>query len=145
MNNDIDIAKKLLGEDSSITLAVVNKKKTFVSRERGIKPIFSLYKNDPEFLFGASVADKVTGRASAFVLVAGGVVVLHSGIISEKAFEVLKEANITVTFDKQVDCIINRTGDGICPMEQATKGCYTPSDAINAIEKKLYELSKKQV
>lgn len=133
-------AKKLL-ESSAGTLAVVNGERNFVSHDRGIKPLLGLLRNDPELLKGAYIADKVTGRASAWLLLAGGVSMLYTEVLSRPAAEVLEENGIPFEFGSMTDGIVNRSGDGSCPMESATALCTSPGQAIAAIEKKLAELS----
>ena len=132
-------AKKLL-ESSAGTLAVVNGEKNYVSHERGIKPLLGLLRNNPELLKGAYIADKVTGRASAWLLVAGNVGMLYTDVLSRHAAKVLEDNGIPFEYGSMTDGIVNRRGDGPCPMESATEGCASPEEAIAAIEKKLEAL-----
>lgn len=140
MLKELSKAKKLL-EDGSGTLAVVNGERSFISHERGIKPLLGLLRNNPELLKGAYIADKVTGRASAWLLVAGGVRMLYTEVLSRHATKVLEDNGIPFEYGKMTDGIVNRCGDGPCPMESATAGCSSPEQAIAAIEKKLAELA----
>ena len=133
-------AVRLLHSDSKNTLVVVNSEETYVFTQRGVKPLLEIITDTPDLLNGASVADKVTGAATAFILVRGGVKELHTGVISERAEQILTENGISFSADTRVPHIINRTGDGFCPMEMAVEGINEPSDAINAIEVRLSQL-----
>ena len=82
---------------------------------RGVTDLFSLVTDEPEFLQGASVADKVIGRGAAMLLVKGGARSVYAEVISSGAREVLKRAGIEVSFGTQVPNIINRAGTDICP------------------------------
>jgi hypothetical protein len=65
---------------------------------------------------------------------------VHAQVISSAALQVLQDSPIAVSWDTQVEYIKNRTGDGRCPMEQATEGIDDPQEALVAIQEKLKEL-----
>ena len=56
--------------------------------------------------------------------------------------QVFNGSGVAVTWDRQVEYIKNRAGDGRCPMEQATEGIDDPQEALLAIQKKLEELQR---
>ena len=141
MTEQLKKAIELLKSDRSITLAVVNLEETRLFTARGVKPLLELATATPELLEGASVADKVTGAASAFLLVQGRVKELYTDVISSRAEEVLREHGIPYTSALVVDRIANRQGDGFCPMETAVQGIDDPKNAVKAISEKLTELS----
>ena len=74
---------------------------------------------DPEGLKGAFVADRVIGRAAAFLLVYGEVKGLHAKLISSHAKEVLLRYGLPFEYEEEVPYIKNRRQDGMCPMEQS--------------------------
>lgn len=108
--------------------------KVFTSSDRGVKPLLHLLENEKDFLKGASVADKVIGKAAALLMVLGGVKEVHTGVISEPAVEVFEKHNITFFFDKKVERIINRKGDGLCPMETLCMNIEEPAEAFEKIK-----------
>lgn len=67
----IERARELLGKSGS--LAVVNGDREYSSSARGVKPLTNLLCSDREMLCGASVADKIVGKAAALLMAAGGV------------------------------------------------------------------------
>ena len=142
MTEELKHAIELLRSDRAITLAVVNHGENRIFTARGVKPLLELATATPEFLEGASVADKVTGAASAFLLVQGKVKELYTNVISERAGEILHSHGIEYTAAMTVGGIVNRSGDGACPMETAVKEITDPKAAVKAISDKLTELTK---
>jgi hypothetical protein len=86
---------------------------------------------------GYSAADKVVGRATAFLYVLLGVSDLYAAVVSRPALDVLISHGISVEYGKCVDNIINRSGDGICPFESAVMNITTPDAAYTAIIEKM--------
>ncbi len=102
--------------------------------QRGIKDLYTLYTTDLELLCGASVADKVVGRAAAALMILGGVKQLYTDTISELALEILSTSQIEVTYAQVVPHIINRTKTDLCPLESLTKGIVSLDQILKAIE-----------
>lgn len=116
------------------TIAVKKGDKVFTSSDRGVKPLLHLLENEKDFLKGASVADKVVGKAAALLMVLGGVKEVHTGIISEPAVEVFEKHRIPYFYEEKVKRIINRKGDGLCPMETLCIDVEEPSEAFEKIK-----------
>ncbi len=101
---------------------------------RGVADLFSLVADEPDFLRGASVADRVIGRGAALLLVKGGAREVYAQVISSGAFEVLRSAGIETSFGKEVPNIINRTGTDICPVEKLTASTSSPDEAYERVK-----------
>ena len=101
---------------------------------RGVADLFSLVTYEPDFLRGASVADRVIGRGAALLLVKGGAREVYARVISSGALEVLRSAGIEVSFGEEVANIINRAGTDICPVEKLTVGTESPDEAYERIK-----------
>lgn len=86
-------------------------------RERGVKDLFTILKTDPASLEGAFVADKVVGKGAAAIMIAGGVAAVYADVISEPALRLLASSPVEVSYGRAVPNIINRRGDGLCPVE----------------------------
>ena len=138
MNNKLRWAKELLISTNS-TLAVINGERYYTSDKKGVMPLYEGLQSHPETLKGGFAADKVTGAASAWLIICGGVKELYTEIISEAALAVLKKGGIKVEYDTLVKAIENRTKTDICPMEKATLGCQSAEQALKAVENKLVE------
>lgn len=132
MTEPLERAKTLLSSTDS-TIAVVLVDDFFTSQERGVKPLLYLLKEKKGFLKGASVADKVIGKAAALLMVLGEIKEVHTLIISEPAIKVFEKYNISCFYDKKVTRIVNRAGDGLCPMETLCLDVENPQEAFDRI------------
>lgn len=102
---------------------------------RGISDLYVLLTNNPGFLREASVADKVVGKGAAALMVLGGVQEVYAGVISTPALNLFHKSGITVRFGQEVPNIINRTDDGICPVEQLCTDYATAAECLPVIRK----------
>ena len=115
--NDIEKAKRLLSDENA-TLVAVNNSECYISHDRGVAPILKLIDTNPQLFCGASVADKVIGKAAAMLLIKYGVKEIHAVLVSEKALRYLKDKAVIITYETAVDHIINRDKTDMCPMEK---------------------------
>lgn len=115
----LDRAKDAL-KGENVTFALADQKgNVFCSEKKGIAPMMELLEKDPERLRDAFAADRVIGKAAAYLLVYGGAAEVYGSVMSRHAITVLQEAGISFSFEKEVPYIINRKKDGMCPMEAA--------------------------
>jgi hypothetical protein len=135
----LEQAKSLLISSAS-TIAVVSNGEVFTSQERGVKPLLHLLSEKKGFLKGASVADKVIGKAAALLMALGEIKEVHTLIISEPAIKVFEKYNIACFYDKKVTRIVNRAGDGLCPMETLCLDVENPQEAFTKIKEKLSKM-----
>lgn len=140
MNSSLEKAKDLLLSEG-YTCVLIKDDSIYTSFDRGVKPLMS-WLNSNTNLQGYYVADKVIGKAAAFLYVLLGVKAIYAPVMSKHAVDVLKQHGIDVVVDEQVDAIRNRTNTGFCPMEQAVMNITIPEDAPKAIIEKLKELNK---
>jgi len=113
----------------------------YTSTERGVKPLIEWLDGGID-LKGFSAADKVVGKAAAFLYVLLGVKEVYARVMSETAIQVFTENGIGYQYDVSVQNIINRTKTGLCPMEETVKEISSPSEALAAVRSKLAQLSK---
>lgn len=106
---------------------------TFIGR--GVADLYEFYTQQRALLHSALIADKVIGKGAASLMALGGVKEVATDVISASALSLLKEAGIPVSFRNVVPNIINRKGDGICPVEQLCKDCTTPEECMPHIER----------
>ena len=138
--SDIERAKSLL-KSGGYTCVLCRGDITYTDTQRGVAPLMEWLGNGTD-LRGFSAADKVVGRAAALLFMLAGVAELHSDVMSRAAADILKDSGIRFSYGELTDHIINRRGDGICPMEQLTADISDPSAAYDAIKQKLTELRK---
>ena len=69
-----------------------------------------------------------------------GVSEVYGEVMSREALPVLEKYCIEYGYGELTDYIVNRAGDGMCPMEKAVAGINSPADGYAALEKRLSEL-----
>ena len=134
----LEKAKSLLPGSSC---ALVREESCIVSRERGIFPILNLIKEGFS-LQGFSIADKVIGRAAAFLFIKAKVKEVYGETMSAGADELLNKHGIPHSYGTLAEKIINRSGDGLCPMEESVEGIDDVDEAYIAINRKAKSLQK---
>lgn len=140
MNSNTQKAKELL-QSENFTLTAVNGSKIFTSHKRGVKPLLEFIDNNIN-LKDYSAADKVIGKAAAFLYVLLNVSEIYANVISEPALNVLTENHIKTEYGALVKVIRNRDNTGFCPMETAVKDIENAEDAIMYIRSTLTILNK---
>lgn len=135
---DVDIAVEAL---SGHTLALCRAGSILTCDLRGISPMMQLIAEGRE-LAGYSAADLVVGKAAALLFAYAHVVCVHAKVISEGAISVLQKYGIEFSFEVRTPHIVNRRGDGICPMEQAVADTENADVAYGLLQARLQELSK---
>ncbi len=138
MNNDLLKAKELL-ISQNYTCVLVKGDEVYHSFERGVKPLVEFIDKNIS-LCDFSAGDKVVGKATAFLYVLAEVKEVYAVVISKSAIDVFEKYGIKYQFDKKADYIINRNGDGYCPMETAVMNAENPQSALKAIKEKLKTL-----
>lgn len=139
MKNDLKKAIDILNS-GQYTCVLCKDNEIHISTERGVKPLLEWLESGID-LKGFSVADKVVGKAAAFLYVLLGVKEVYAPVMSESAIYTLSRNGIFPQCDISVKNIINRTGMGNCPMEEAVVDITIPVEAVNAIRNRLKELA----
>lgn len=134
----LEFARNLL-ESGGYTCVLTDGVTTYTSTLRGVKPLvqFVEMKEIPE---GLIASDKVVGKATAYLYVLLNIRALYAKVISESAVAVLQQNGISVQYESLVPHIINRSGDGICPFEEAVMEISDARAAYAEILKKMNDL-----
>ncbi len=82
---------------------------------------------------GASVADKVIGKAAALLAVYGGIDFIYAELTTFKAIKICKKHGLTIEYDKAVPSIQNRDKTGDCPMEKLSEGVSQPGEMVKKV------------
>ena len=135
---DLTNAKDLLSS-GNYTCVLCSGDTIHTTTERGVKPLVRWLTEGTD-LNGFSAADRVVGKATAYLYCLLGVKAVHSLVMSGAAARVLEENGITATQDKLVENIINRQGTGICPFEEAVWEIHDPGNALTAIRAKMEQM-----
>ena len=126
------------------TLAIVCGESIQTYNDRGIKTLLSVLSDTPNILCGATVADKIIGKAAALLMVNGNVKEVYAEVISESAIDIFRRYRIPFACGKITEKIINRSGTGICPMEKAVLEINEPKNAFEALKQTQILLMKKE-
>ena len=141
MNNALLKARQML-EEGNYTCVVLKDGEEYTSHERGVKPLIDLLDSGRSYV-GAIAADKTVGAGAAHLYVLLGVSALWTNVVSESAKALLDAAGIALTYGECVPHIINRRGDGICPIETAVRDAKTSTEAYPLILAALERLRAK--
>ena len=138
---DLERAKALLNE-GGYTVVLCHGEVTYTDIRRGVAPLLALLDRG-EDVSAFAAADKVVGKAAAFLYLRLGVAAVHAAVMSEPAYDLLTAHGVAVTCDTLVPAIRNRAGDGFCPMETVTLPLTDPVEAEVAIRKRLAEMTNR--
>ncbi|MBQ4088109.1 MAG: DUF1893 domain-containing protein [Clostridia bacterium] len=101
---------------------------------RGIAHVIALHESGK--LKNAFVADKIVGKAAAMIFSLGGVKGCYGENVSESAVKWLKAHGIPFTYTNCSEYIVNRKGDGMCPMEETVLHMEDAEKALLALKQK---------
>ena len=138
--NSLEKAKELLKNDG-YTCVLCRDNEIITSTERGVAPMLHNIEKGID-LKGFSAADKVIGKAAAMLFHIAGISYLYGEIMSKPAAEYLAGTDICFSYGTLADKIINRRGDGLCPMETVVSDITDPEEGFKAIKNKYNELRK---
>jgi phosphatidylglycerophosphatase A len=131
---DFGLARSLLEEDKWNLVIVKKGRVLFSSRERGIAPFFQAIQRIGKGLHNAAVADRIVGLASAMLCLHARVSSVYAGIVSQEAFDMLKQRGVTIYGKNTVAHISNYDGTDLCPFEKLAGSCRKPSQLLAALE-----------
>lgn len=138
MKNNIESAITLL-KNGGYTCVLCKDDITYTSTERGVLPLIRFI-DEKKDLTGFSAADKIVGKATAYLYILAGVKEVYAQVMSTSALLTLDQYGIKASYDTLVKEIVNRMGTGICPMEQAVSDIDVPEMALAAVKEKLAQL-----
>ena len=107
----------------------------------GVTPMIRLYEDGA--LQGAYVVDKIVGKAAAMLMTLGGISGCYALTVSRAALVWFAGHDIPVEYGVCAEYIVNRTGDGMCPMEQTVKEMTDATEALAALKQKIADLRKR--
>lgn len=120
-------------EEGGYSCVIENRTGVHTFTRRGVADLYGLCAASPDMLAGARIADKVVGKGAAALMAIGGVSEVYAGVISVPARRLLDEHGIAVACGREVPNIINRDGDGICPVETICSPLQSLNEMYSAI------------
>lgn len=121
-------AEKMLDalEQQGVGMIIENHGETTTYSLPGVQDLLRLTADEPEWLKGATVADKRVGKAAACLLIEGGVKSVCTPLVSTPARQMLEEAGIPLYAREEIPLMVNKDGTDLCPMEKKLLDAKTP-------------------
>ena len=139
MHPDLERAKEMLKADNCTCVLGLGSV-MFKSKEKSVQPLLD-WMNSGNNYMGYMVADKVVGRAAAFIDIAMGVREVYAEVMSEGAKELLEKNHIEAYADTVVPQIMNNDKSDVCPLEKAVEGIENAAEALMPIELALIRMN----
>jgi hypothetical protein len=131
---DLEIAKRRL-YDKDLTLVIVKKVEVvFETNSQKISGFVSAIEMFDTQLKGASVADRVAGKALALLCVYAGIREVYAELLSKKAEAVLVANEIPFEFKDMIDNVLDANKKDICPFEKISDSVSDPKEAYSAFK-----------
>ena len=106
-------------KNGKYSCAIIKEGEVFCSAiGKGVKPLLELYSTYEDDLKELELLDKVIGKAAAVVTVKMGIKKVYTPVITKAGLAFLKNNNIEVEYDEEIEYIENRDKTGMCPMEK---------------------------
>ena len=140
-NQDLRIAKKELKEKSLSLVIVKNGEILFESFSHGISGFLQAIEKLGKKLEGASMADKIVGRAIALLCIYADVKEVYAETLSMGAKRLFEKYSLCYEWDNLVEKILDTQKIEACPFEKASKQISNPKEAYEKL-KRLYETLK---
>lgn len=112
----------------------------FTDDGRGISPMMRFLGENRD-LRGYAVADVIVGKAAAMLFVKAGIAAVYGEVMSKAAKAYLETHLIPCEAKTLTEFIINRKGDGFCPMEQTVAAIDDPDEAYSALKEKIKQMT----
>lgn len=134
VNSDLSRAKALF-EKGGCTCVATRGNEAYYGANSGISPLIRFIAEKD--LRGFAIADKIVGKAAALLYAKMGLSAVYAEVLSVSGEEILKKYNIYYEYKTITEYIINRRGDGACPMEQAVENISDPEEAYKVLSAKI--------
>jgi hypothetical protein len=132
--NDLDTAKSRLFEGNLTLVIVKNSEVLFETGSHRISGFLGAIEQLGDRLEGASVADRVVGKAIALLCVYAKISEVYAEVLSRQAKAVFEENGIPCLWKELVDNILDLNRSGVCPFEKAAADISDPEKAYAAFK-----------
>ena len=141
---DHEIAKKEL-YDKDLTLAIVkNGTVLFQTDSHRISGFVGAIERFGAQLNGASVADRVAGKALAQLCVYAGIRQVYAEVLSRKAQAVFEDNKIAFEWKEIVDNVLDMNKNGVCPFEKVAADISDPKESYTTFKALLEKMMSRK-
>ncbi len=130
---DLSLAREIFERDGLAFVIIHEGREIGRGRRQGIRELLEAFLTCGEDARGASLADKVVGKAVALAATAFGIREIYSPLASEHAVRVCRARGNLFHFERVVPYITNAEGDGLCPLERLTLEIDDPLRALDLL------------
>jgi hypothetical protein len=131
---DLEIAKKQL-YDKQLTLAIAkNGQVLFQTDSHRISGFIHAIDTLGTQLNGASIADRVAGKALALLCIYAGIREVYAEVLSRKAKALFEENDVACQWEQLVDNVLDLNKTGMCPFEKFAAEISDPKDSYSAFK-----------
>ena len=144
MMKDLERAREILKEEKLSLVIVKNGEVIFSSGSPGINSILQAIESLGDYISGASVADKVVGKAAALLFTYSRIKGAYAVTLSIEGLNVLRKNRILIEYEELVPRILDKSGKNICPFEEIVLRVESPSQAYEELKRLAEEIMRKQ-
>jgi hypothetical protein len=134
MPADLDVAKNMLIQKNLSLVIVKNGKVLFETESHGIGDLLKAINQIQNQMKGASVADRIVGRAAALLFVFSGAKAVFAVTASDGGIKVLKENRVFCEYENRVTGVLDLKRTDVCPFEKLVAKLSSPEKAYEALK-----------
>ena len=134
---DLELAQEIFAREAPMFVLVREGRELARGALPGVREFVATLQRLGADARGASLADKVVGKAVAIAAAHAGIIAIATPLASELTTQTCMAHGIALHAARIVPRIKNATGDGLCPMESLVLGIAEPLAAVAALRQKL--------
>jgi hypothetical protein len=131
---DLEIAKKQLYYKELTLVIAKNGQVIFQTDSHRISGFIHAIDVLGTQLNGASLADRVAGKALALLCVYAGITEVYAEILSKKAKSLFEECMVACKWKHLVDNVLDLNKTDMCPFEKAAANLIDPKDSYGVFK-----------
>jgi predicted secreted Zn-dependent protease len=133
--DDLEIAKQRLKNKELNLVFIKNSELVFETKKEGLAGFLQAIEECNGALAATSVADKVIGKAAAFLCIYSKVKAAFAITLSQSGREILNTGNNYIEFEKLTSTILNLKKTDQCPFEKLVENITEPETAYKEIKR----------
>lgn len=132
---ELILASKVFSSDDSVALVVFKNKEEILRKQgKGVRPLFESVDSSFDDLIGATVGDRMVGRASALLCIYAKASCVYAYRATSEAVQLLQNHGVEVMVGETIDRIAGRDGTG-CIFEKMLSDINDPTLAFQRIRR----------
>ncbi len=133
--DDLTVARQRLKDKNLNLVFVKGSRSIFETKMEGLAGFLEAIEKLDGELSGASVADKIIGKAAALLCIYSNITAAFAVTLGKSGFEILAKHNIRCEFENLVPTILNLGKTGKCPFEKLVEDVNEAKKAYAEIKR----------